>query len=57
MIHGNAVFIREAKQAKNTHPYTHFLRTSLLSTAIISQSKKQTTPLAAKKLFAHVIMT
>ncbi len=38
MIHGNAVFIREAKQTKNTHQYAISTPNLLLSTAIISQS-------------------
>ncbi len=48
MVHGNAVFTREAKLAKNTH-HKHFQRkTSTLSTQLTSLSTKLTTSLTAR---------
>ncbi len=54
----NAVFIREKRNRPETLTGIHFQReTSLHYTPLTSLSTKQTTLLAAKKIYAHVIMT
>ncbi len=57
-VHGNAVFIREAKLARNTHCYNFQRETSLLSTLSVNfPEHKANYTKGCKKLYAHMIMT
>jgi len=56
-VHGNAVFIREAKLARNTHCYKFSTRTSLHSNQSVNfPEHKANYTAGCKKLFSQVIM-
>ncbi len=57
MVHGNAVFIREAKLARNTHQYAFSMRNFTSFNAINFPEHKSNYTAGCKKLFAYVIMT
>ena len=57
MVNGNVGFIREeAKQAKNTHPYTFSMQNFTSLNSIVFQEHKANNTTSCKKSFAHMIM-
>ncbi len=57
MVPGNVVFIREAKQARNTHQYTFSTRNFPSFNSVNFPENKANYTVGCMKLFAHVIMT
>ena len=56
MVHGNAVFIREVKLARNTHLYTFSKRSFTYFNSVNFPEHKANYTAWLQKLFAHVIM-